>query len=82
VNHADGGLVTELLCPVGLRFHSLHHMLPSLPYHSLPEAHRILMRELPPDSTYRQTNSPSICATVAQLLHDAHCAGALKPRRS
>jgi fatty acid desaturase len=81
VNHPEGGLLTELLCPVGLRYHSLHHMLPSLPYHSLPQAHRILMRELPDNSPYRQTNSSGICATIAQLVRDARRASALKPRQ-
>ena len=71
VNHAGGGLVVELLCPVGLRFHSLHHMLPSLPYHALPEAHQILMRELPNDSVYRTTNSPGLRATMRTLWRDA-----------
>ncbi len=32
----------EFWAPVGLRYHALHHMLPSLPYHSLGEAHRRL----------------------------------------
>src|SRR5262249_45759828 len=40
-------LLTELLFPVGLRYHSLHHLLPSLPYHSLGIAHRRLMAQLP-----------------------------------
>jgi len=48
-------LLTELLFPVGLRYHSLHHLLPSLPYHSLGAAHRRLMTELPADSPYRGT---------------------------
>jgi len=82
VNHPDGGLLTELLCPVGLRFHALHHMLPSLPYHSLPEAHQILMRQLPAHSLYRQANSPSVWATLAQLVRDARSASVLQPRRS
>jgi hypothetical protein len=72
----------ELLCPVGLRYHSLHDMLPSLPYHSLPQAHRILMRELPDNSPYRQTNSSGICATIMQLLRDGRRAIALKRGRS
>jgi fatty acid desaturase len=48
-------LLTELLFPVGLRYHSLHHLLPSLPYHSLGVAHRRLMEQLPADSPYRST---------------------------
>jgi fatty acid desaturase len=48
-------LLTELLFPVGLRYHALHHLLPSLPYHSLGIAHRRLMAQLPADSPYRGT---------------------------
>ncbi len=48
-------LLTELLFPVGLRYHSLHHLLPSLPYHSLGTAHRRLVAQLPEDSPYRRT---------------------------
>jgi fatty acid desaturase len=71
VNHADGGLFTELMCPVGLRYHALHHMLPSLPFHALPEAHRILMRELPENSAYRRTNSASLWSTTRVLWSDS-----------
>ena len=38
-------LLAELWAPVGLRFHAVHHLLPQLPYHALPEARRrILLR--------------------------------------
>jgi fatty acid desaturase len=50
VNH-PGGVLAEIWAPTGLRYHALHHMLPSLPYHALPEAHRILMEQ--PDSIGR-----------------------------
>jgi fatty acid desaturase len=32
----------ELLAPVGQRYHAAHHLMPYLPYHALPEAHRRL----------------------------------------
>ena len=49
------GPITEALCPVGTRFHTLHHVLPRLAYHHMPKVHRELMRRLPPDSAYRET---------------------------
>jgi len=67
VNHPAGGFLTEIWCPLGLRFHALHHMLPFLPYHALPEAHRILMRTLPSDSVYRSTNSSGLASTLRTL---------------
>jgi fatty acid desaturase len=57
----------ELWAPVGLRYHALHHLFPSLPYHNLGKAHRRLMRELPADSPYRQTESPHLWASLRLL---------------
>lgn len=71
INHPRHPLVTEVWAPVGLRFHALHHLLPGLPYHALPEAHRRLMAGLPSDSPYHQTNSPGLWTSLSQLLRDA-----------
>ncbi|HEX6962814.1 MAG TPA: fatty acid desaturase [Lacipirellula sp.] len=62
---------TELLFPVGLRYHALHHIFPTVPYHHLGKAHRRLMAELPADSPYRQTVYPSFFSVVRQLWRDA-----------
>jgi len=62
---------TELFFPLGLRYHALHHLFPSLPYHNLGKAHRRLMAELPSDSPYRGTVYPGFWAVVRQLLSDA-----------
>jgi fatty acid desaturase len=40
----DGGnLLTDLVFPVGTRYHAIHHFAPTLPYHALPAAHRKLV---------------------------------------
>ncbi len=57
INYAERPWLTALWAPVGTRYHALHHLFPSMPYHAMPEAHRRLMRDLPPDSPYRQTSS-------------------------
>jgi fatty acid desaturase len=85
VSHADQVLdsinitghpfVTELLYPVGLRYHALHHLLPSLPYHALGRAHRRLMAGLPIDSPYRETSCPNTVAALRQLWRDANASG-------
>jgi fatty acid desaturase len=61
---------TELLFPVGLRYHALHHIFPTLPYHNLGKAHRRLMQELPADSPYHRTVYKSFTAVVRELWHD------------
>lgn len=67
VNYPRRPFLTELWAPVGLRFHALHHLFPSMPYHALPAAHRRLMRALPADSPYRQTECDSLASALAQL---------------
>jgi fatty acid desaturase len=67
INITGRTLLTELFFPLGLRYHALHHLFPSLPYHHLGEAHRRLMAELPPDSPYRRTVYPTFWAALGQL---------------
>jgi fatty acid desaturase len=62
---------TELLFPVGLRYHALHHLLPTIPYHNLGRAHRRLMATLPARSAYRKTVYLSFWSVVRQLWSDA-----------
>ena len=63
--------LTVLLFPVGLRYHALHHLFPSLPYHNLGEAHRRLSRGLPPDAPYKATGRESFFAAVAEMWRSA-----------
>lgn len=79
VGIAGHPLLTELLFPVGLRYHSLHHWFPALPYHSLGAAHRRLMRGLPQDSPYRGTLHKSYAHAVRELWRNAR--GARSARR-
>jgi fatty acid desaturase len=77
MSHADqfldstnitGGWLTELICPVGLRYHALHHLFPSLPYHNLGKAHQRLVAELPRNSIYFQNIFPSVVSALRQFL--------------
>jgi fatty acid desaturase len=63
--------LTALLAPVGLRYHGLHHLLPTLPYHSLRRVHRALLAELPADSPYRRTEVFGFATALRQLLATA-----------
>ncbi len=62
-----GNLFTSLICPLGQRYHALHHLIPSLPYHNLAEAHRRLSSELPADSPYHKAVYPSYFAVLREM---------------
>jgi fatty acid desaturase len=64
-------LLTELLFPVGLRYHCLHHLFPALPYHSMGIAHRRLMAQLPADSPYRGTMRRGFLEAAGKLWRSA-----------
>ena len=65
VNVPPPELLSPLWAPVGLRYHALHHLLPSLPYHALGEAHRRLSQQLGAGSTYSRASFAGLFA----LLH-------------
>ena len=67
VNVPPPGLAAEIWAPVGLRYHALHHLMPSMPYHDLPEAHRRLARELGSGSTYDGANHPGMLTLVGRI---------------
>lgn len=71
VNIAGRSPLTPLLAPVGLRYHALHHLYPTMPYHHLGAAHRRLMRVLPADAPYRATVEPGFAAALADLWRRA-----------
>jgi len=67
VNVPPPGLAPYVWAPVGLRYHATHHLLPSLPYHSLGEAHRRLTAEFGAGTTYQGANYPSLATLIVRL---------------
>ena len=67
VNVPPPGMIAEIWAPVGLRYHALHHLMPSMPYHSLPEAHRRLKAGLGDGSTYDGANHPGMAHLVGRI---------------
>ncbi len=75
VNVPPPALLAPLWAPVGLRYHALHHLLPSMPYHSLGEAHRRLTKALGPHSTYEGANHQGLFSLVARIARSTMARG-------
>ncbi len=67
VNVPPPGHVAALWAPVGLRYHALHHLLPSLPYHSLAEAHRRLSAHEGARDTYGRAHYRGMAPLVGRI---------------
>jgi len=76
VNVPPPSPLAGLWAPVGLRYHALHHLMPSMPYHSLGEAHRRLKGHLAPDSSFHGANHGGLRPLVTRLA-----ANTMGPRR-
>jgi fatty acid desaturase len=57
-NYTEKDFFTWLFFPFSIKFHALHHLFPSLPYHNLEAAHLYLTDHLPVDSPYHELNQP------------------------
>ena len=68
VNVPPPALLPFLWAPVGLRYHALHHLLPSLPYHALGEAHRRLGAALDEASPYHRASHAGLPVLVRRLV--------------
>jgi len=63
--------LTWLLFPFSIRYHALHHLFPSLPYHNLAAAHGHLVRMLPADSPYLRLDQPGWWAVARRTVFGA-----------
>ena len=62
------GFLPLLWAPVGLRYHALHHLLPSLPYHALGKAHGRIAGVFGAESTYAKSNHPTLRGLLMRLF--------------
>lgn len=67
VNVPPPGPLAGLWAPVGLRYHALHHLIPSVPYHALDEAHRRLRASLGVGSTYDRASYPGLFGLIGRI---------------
>lgn len=77
--HSDAGIlqglavtvgegVRAVVAPVGLRYHALHHWIPSLPYHRLGRTHRLLVSTLRKEAPYYKTIEAGLTPALADLV--------------
>jgi fatty acid desaturase len=71
LNYPQRSWLIPLWAPVGLRFHAMHHLFPSIPYHNLAAAHDRVMGMLPPGSPYHRTAGYSLAASLGELWRSA-----------
>jgi fatty acid desaturase len=67
VNVPPPALLAPLWAPVGLRYQALHHLLPSVPYHALGQAHRRMTAMLGDQSTYRRGNYAGMLPLIGKI---------------
>jgi fatty acid desaturase len=58
-NFTGRDFLTWLFFPFSIRYHALHHLFPTLPYHNLKACHYHLVETLPADSPYRRLDQES-----------------------
>jgi fatty acid desaturase len=71
LNYPRRSWLIPLWAPVGLRFHAMHHMFPSIPYHNLAAAHHRVMGMLPPGSPYHRAAGYGLAASLGELWRSA-----------
>ncbi len=75
VNVPPPALLPVLWAPVGLRYHALHHLIPSVPYHALGEAHRRLKATLDGQSPYHRANYKGLPGLVLKIARSTVARG-------
>jgi hypothetical protein len=71
-NYTGRDPMTALLFPFSIRYHALHHIFPSMPYHNLAAAHRYLVAELGEHSTYHQLDQKNWWSVAKRIFFEAH----------
>ena len=70
-NYTSRDPLTWLFFPFAIRYHALHHLFPTIPYHNLRATHAYLKKNLPADSPYRQLDQPSWWSVASKMLSPA-----------
>ena len=71
VNVPGNLFITALWAPVGLRYHALHHLFISLPYHNMAKAQRRLVNGLSDNTLYLETVRSSLWDALRRMWKEA-----------
>lgn len=69
-----GGWWAEVWAPLGLRYHALHHLFPTIPFHNLGPAYQRLTAQLPAASFYHQSRGTGLLRSVLGLVRGSSSA--------
>jgi len=67
ISVTSNSLFTKILCPVGTQYHALHHMFPSIPYHSLGKVYRYLLANFPDQKIVAETSRPNLFTSWKEI---------------
>lgn len=70
-NFTTNDPLTLLLFPFSIRYHALHHLFPSMPYHNLKQAHEHLAAVLPAESPYHALARPGWWSVARRTIQGA-----------
>jgi fatty acid desaturase len=68
---APSGWWAEVWAPLGMRYHALHHLFPTLPFHNMGRAYRRLVATLPADSFYHRSRGRGLFWAIRRLLRSS-----------
>jgi len=71
------GWWAELWAPLGMRYHALHHLFPTLPFHSMRSAYERLTQNLPGDSFYHGSQGNGLWPSLKGILRGKDSAKSL-----
>ena len=64
----SAGWLAELWAPLGMRYHALHHLFPTLPFHNMRTAYWRLKSQLPPHSFYHGSAGGGFIHSIRNIL--------------
>lgn len=62
------GWWAEVYAPLGMRYHALHHLFPTIPYHNMAKAYWRLASHLPNESFFHKADGRGLLRAIRELF--------------